>query len=144
MVFQNYIHRPLFIIRFIVINVQIGRVHKHGGKTSMIKSMPCPIILNDILFNEIDTCQNNNNLMFAQISTQHSFTCATIILGERKWDLVCDIQMLLNFYHPCMAGFLQIIHPMGVMGVKDLCDLFNVHFHNVFHNLIFYTCVFLF
>jgi hypothetical protein len=37
-----------FIIRFIVINVQIGRVRKHGNKTFTIRSIPCPTILNDI------------------------------------------------------------------------------------------------
>ncbi len=38
----------LFIIRFIIKNVQIGRVCKYGGKTSTIRSIPCPTILNDI------------------------------------------------------------------------------------------------
>ncbi len=36
----------LLIIRFIVINVQIGSVRKHGNKTSTIRSIPCPTILN--------------------------------------------------------------------------------------------------
>jgi len=80
--FHHYTH---------VINVQIGRVCKHDNKTSMIRSIPCPTILNDILFNEICTCKKNNNLMFAQVSTQHPFTCATNILGEKKWDFVFHI-----------------------------------------------------
>jgi hypothetical protein len=118
----------LFIIRFIVINVQIGSVRKHGGKTSMIISTPCPTILSDILFNEIGTCKKNGNLMFAQVSTHHLFTCATNIFGERKWDLICHIQMLLVSYHPCMVSFIQIIYPMGDIGVRDQCGLFNVYF----------------
>ncbi len=99
----------LFIIKFIVINVQIGRVLKHGSKTFMIKSIPCPTILNDIFFSEIGTCKKNGNLMFMQVSTQRPFTCATNILGERKWDLICHIWMLLVLYNPCMASFFQII-----------------------------------
>jgi hypothetical protein len=94
------------IIRFIVINVQIGRVCKHGGKTSTIKSIPCPTILNDIFLNEIGTCKKNGDLMFTQISMQCPFTCATNILGERKWDLICHIWMLLASYDPCMASFV--------------------------------------
>ncbi len=132
----------LFIIRFIVINVQIGSVRKHGGKTSMIISTPCPTILSDILFNEIGTCKKNGNLMFAQVSTHHPFTCATNIFGERKWDLICHIQMLLVSYHPCMVSFIQIIYPMGDIGVRDQCGLFNIWFHSVFHNFIFYELAF--
>ncbi len=100
MVFQSdFIN--LFIIIFIVINVQIGKAYKHGNKTSMIRSIPCPTILNDIFFNEIGTCKKNGNLMFTQVSMQHTFTCATSILGEKKWDLICHIRMLLASYHPC-------------------------------------------
>jgi hypothetical protein len=62
----------LFIIIFIVIILQIGRVRTHGNKTSTIKSIPCPTILNDILFSEVGTCKKNGNLMFAQVSTQTS------------------------------------------------------------------------
>jgi hypothetical protein len=127
----------LFIIKFIVINVHIGKVHKHGHKTFMIRSIPFPVILNDIFFSEIDACKNNDNLMFAQFSTQHPFTCATNILGERKWDLVHHIWMLLVSYYPCMVGLVQIIYPMGDVGVKDQCVFLNVSFHNVFHNLAF-------
>jgi hypothetical protein len=81
--------------------------------------------------------------MFAQVSTQCLFTCATNILGERKWDLICHIWMLLISYHPCMVGFVWIIYLMGDMRVRDQYDLFNIRFHNVFHNLFFYkpTCV---
>ncbi len=97
----------LFIIRFIVINVQIGKVHKHGSKTSTIISILCPTILNDIFFSEIDIYKKNNNLMFTQVSTQCPFMCATIILLYlAKWDLVCHIWMLLALYHPCMANFV--------------------------------------
>jgi len=128
----------LFIIKFIVINVQIGRVRKHSNITSTIISIPCPTILNDIFFSEIDTCKNNNNLMFAQVSMQCPFPRATSILSERKWDLVCHIWMLLVSYHPCMASFIWIIYSMGDMSVKDQCGLLNVHFYDVFHNLIFY------
>ncbi len=129
-IFINFI-----IIRFIVINVQIGKVHKHGGKTVMIRSIPYPTILNDIFFNEISTCKKNDNLMFAQVSTQHPFICVTNIFVERKWDLVCHIHMLA-LYHPCMAGIVRIIYLMGDIGVKDRCHLLNMCFHNVFHNLI--------
>ncbi len=132
----------LFIIRFVVINVQLSRVCKQGNKTSMIKSIPHPIILNDIFFNEINTCKKNDNLMFTQVSTQCPFTCATNILGEKKWDLVCYIWMLLTSYHPCMSSFVQIIFPMGDMGVKYQCGLLNVRFHNVLHNLTFDKPVF--
>jgi len=81
--------------------------------------------------------------MFAQVSMQRPFTCATSILGESKWDLVCHIRMLLISYNPYMDGFVWIIYLMGDMDVRDQCHLFNVHFHNVFHNLIFYklACV---
>jgi hypothetical protein len=82
-------------------------------------------------------------LMFTQVSTQRPFTCATSIFGERKWDLICHIQMLLALYNPCMASCFLIIYPMGDIGVKDQCGLFNVRFHNVFHNFIFYELVFL-
>ncbi len=133
----------LFIIKFIVINVQIGRVCKHGNTTFMIRSIPCPTILNDIFFSEIGTCKKNGSLMFTQVSIQRPFTCATNILGERKWDLICHIRMLLALYNPCMASFFLIIYPMGDIGVKDQCGLFNARFHNVFHNLIFYELVFL-
>jgi len=96
-----------------------------------------------IYFNEVGTCKKNGNLMFAQVSTQCLFTCATNILGERKWDLICHIWMLLISYHPCMVGFVWIIYFMGDMHVRDQYDLFNICFHNVFHNLFFYepTCV---
>jgi len=42
-----------------------------------------------------------------------------------------------------MVGFVSIIYLMGDMDVRDQCGLFNVPFHNVFHNLIFYkpACV---
>jgi len=137
--FFKMIFISLFIIRFIVINVQIGKVRK----SSTIRSIPCTIILNDIFFSEIDTCKKNGNLMFTQVSMQHPFTCATIIFGERKWDLICHIRMLLVSYHPCMANFVQIIYPMGDIGVRDQCGLFNACFHNAFHNLIFYEPAFL-
>jgi hypothetical protein len=81
--------------------------------------------------------------MFTQISTQCPFTCATNIFGERKWDLICHILMLLALYHPCMVNFVRIIYPMGDIGVRDQCGLLNVRFHNVFHKLIFYELVFL-
>ncbi len=55
--FFKVIFIDFIIIRFIIINVQIGRVRKHGNKTSMIICIPCPAILNDILFNEIGTCK---------------------------------------------------------------------------------------
>jgi len=76
--------------------------------------------------------------MFTQISTQCPFTCVINILGERKWELICHIQMLLASYHPCMANFFQIIYAMGDIGVKDQCGLLNARFHNAFHNLISY------
>ncbi len=81
--------------------------------------------------------------MFAQVSTQCLFTCATNILGERKWDLICHIWMLLISYHPCMVGFVWIIYLVGDMCVRDQYDPFNIRFRNVFHNLFFYkpTCV---
>ncbi len=119
--FFRVIFIGLFIIRFIIINVQIGKVRKHGGKTSTIISIPCPTILNDIFFNEINTCKKNNNLMFAQFSMQCPFICATNIFGERKWDLLRHIWMLLASYHPCMASFIRIIYPMGDIGVRDQC-----------------------
>jgi len=96
-----------------------------------------------IFFSEIDTCKKNGNLMFTQVSTQRPFTCATSILGERKWDFICHIRMLLASYHPCMANFVQIIYPMGDIGVRDQCGLLTAHFHNTFHNFIFYEPVFL-
>ncbi len=86
--------------------MQLSRIRKHGDKTFMIKSIPCPKILNDIFFTETSTFKKNDNLMFAYISVQHLFTCATNIFGERKWDLICHIWMLLALYHPCMASFL--------------------------------------
>jgi len=126
----------LFIIKFIVINVQIGRVCKYGSKTSTIKSILCLTILNDFFYNEIGTYKKNN-LMFAQLSMQYPLTCTTNILGERKWDLVCHIWTLLASYHPCMVGYIWIIYPMGDIGVRDQCGLFNIHLHNVFYNFIF-------
>jgi hypothetical protein len=132
----------LFIIRFIFINVQIGRVHKHGNKTSTIRSIPCPTILNDIFFSEIGTCKKNGNLMFTQESTQCPFTCATNILGEIKWDLICHIRMLLALYHPCMAIFIWIFNPMGDIDVRGSMWPLNDRFHNVFHNLISYEPTF--
>ncbi len=87
----------------------------------MIRSIPCPIILNDIFLSEIGTCKKNGSLMFMQVSTQRPFTCATSIFGERKWDLICHIRMLLALYNPCMASFFLIIYPMGDIGVKDQC-----------------------
>jgi len=135
--FFKMIFIDLFIIRFIVINVQIGKVNKHGNKTSTIRSILCPTILNDIFFNEISTCKKNGNLMFIEISTQCPFTYAISILGERKWDLICHIRMLFDSYHPCMAIFVRIIYPMGGIGVRDQCGLLNVCFYNAFHNLIF-------
>jgi len=58
--------------------------------------MPCPIILNNIILGEIDTYKKNNNLVFAQVFTQHPFTCATTIFGERKQNLVCHIWTLFH------------------------------------------------
>ncbi len=55
--------------------------------------------------------------MFAQIFTQRPFTSTTNIVGEGKWDFICHIRMLLVLYHPCMTGFIQIIYPIGDMGV---------------------------
>ncbi len=140
--FFKVIFIGLFIIKFIVINVQIGMVHKHGSKTSTIRSIPCPTILNDIFFSGISTCKKNWNLMFVEVSTQHPFTCVTSILGEKKWDLICHIQMLLASYHQCMASFVRIIYPMGDIGAKDRCGLLNACFHNAFHNFIFYEPAF--
>jgi hypothetical protein len=99
--------------------------------------------LNDIFFSEIGTCKKNNNLMFAQVSMQCLFTCATNILSERKWDLVCHIRMLLALYHPHIAGFIWIVYPVGDMGVRDQCGFFNACFHNLFHNLVIYKPTFL-
>jgi hypothetical protein len=79
--------------------------------------------LNDIFFSEIGTCKKNGNLMFTQVSMQCQFACATSILGERKWDLICDIWVLLASYHPCMASSVRIIYPMGDIGVRDQCGL---------------------
>jgi hypothetical protein len=41
-----------------------------------------------------------------------------------------------------MASFVQIMYPMGDIGARDQCGLLNAHFHNVFHNLIFYEPTF--
>jgi hypothetical protein len=54
----------------------------------MIGSIPCHTILNNIVLGEIDTHDKNNNLVFAQVSMQCPFKCATNILGERKQNLV--------------------------------------------------------
>ncbi len=126
----------LLIIKFIIINVQIGRVYKHDNKPLRLDPYHVPQILNDIFFGEISTCKKNDNLLLAQIFTQRPFTCATSILGEKKWNLICHIWMLLVLYHPCMTGFIQINYPMGGMGVKDQCGLLTAHFHNVFHNFV--------
>jgi hypothetical protein len=80
--------------------------------------------------------------VYTSFFTQCPFTCVTNILREKKWDLVCHIQMLLASYHPCMANFVWIIYPMGDIVVKDQCGLFNVFFHNVLHNFIFYERMF--
>ncbi len=93
-------------------------------------------------FNEINTCKKNGNLMFTQVSMQRRFTCATSILGERKWDFICHIRMLLASYHPCMASFVRIVYPMGDICVRDQCGLLNARFHNAFHNLISYELTF--
>jgi hypothetical protein len=92
----------------------------------MIRSIPCPIILNNIILGEIDTYKKNNNLVFAQVFLQHPFTCATTVFGERKQNLVCHIWTLLIPHHPCMANFIRAIYPMGDMGVKDQCGFFNI------------------
>jgi hypothetical protein len=85
----------------------------------MIGSIPCPIILNNIILGEIGTHKKNNASVLAQVSTQHPFTCATNVLGERKHNLVCHIWTLLAPHHPCMANFIRVIYPMGDMGTKD-------------------------
>jgi hypothetical protein len=85
----------------------------------MIGSIPCPTILNNIFLGEINTYKKNNNLVFAQVSMQHLFKCATNILGERKQNLINHIMMLLTSHHPCMANFVKVIHPMGDMGLGD-------------------------
>ncbi len=103
----------------------------------MIRSIPCPTISNNISLGEINTRKMNNNLVFAQVSMQHPFKCATNIFGERKQNLVSHIWTLLTSHHPCMADFVEVIHPMGDMGVGDQCGLFNIYFHNAFHNLVF-------
>jgi hypothetical protein len=92
----------LFIIRFSVINVQIGKVRKHGTKTPTIISIPCPTILNDIFFSEIGTYKKNGNLMFTQVSTQCPFTCATNILW---WKEVGPYMSYLD-----VVGFVPSMH----------------------------------
>ncbi len=66
-------------------------------KTSTIISIPCPTILNDIFFSEINTCQKNGNFMFTQVSTQHPFTCVISIFGDRKWDLYMPYSDVVGF-----------------------------------------------
>jgi hypothetical protein len=47
-------------------------------------------------------------LMFTQVSTQCPFTCATSILGERKWDLICHSNVV--GFVPCMHGQFHSNH----------------------------------
>jgi hypothetical protein len=92
----------VFIIKLFVINMQIIKVQKHGCETSMMESIPCLTILNNIMFNEIDT-HKKNNLVHWQVSTQHPFTCVTHIFDERNtsrnWPkcnhYICDYMWLL-------------------------------------------------
>jgi hypothetical protein len=92
----------------------------------MIGSIPCPIILNNIILGEMSTHKKNNNLVLTQVSTQHPFICATNVLGERKQNLVCHIWALLAPHHPCMANVIRVIRPIGDMNAKDQCGFFNI------------------
>ncbi len=108
--FSIVIFIGLFIIIFIVINVQIGRVHKHGGRTSMIRSIPCPTILNDIFFNEISICKKNGNLMFAQVCT--SFHAMPIhMCNKHTWWK--EVRLCMSYsnvvgFVPSMYGWFRL------------------------------------
>jgi hypothetical protein len=85
----------LFIIKFIVINVQIGKVHKPSNKTSTIRSISCPTILNDIFLvrsvhvRKMATwClhkfpQNTHSHVQQKYLVRGSETVATLALGLR-------------------------------------------------------------
>jgi hypothetical protein len=132
----------LFIIIFIVINVQIGRVHNMVAKPPRLDPYHVP------QYWMIYFLMKSIHVRRMATWCLHKFPCNTHshvqqAYLERKWDLVCHIRMLLVSYHPCMASFVQITYPMGVMGVKNQCGLLNVRFHNVFHNCIFDKPMFL-
>jgi len=120
---------------------KIGKVHKHGDKTSTIRSIPYLIYW--MIFFLV-------RLLHVRITTTwclHKFPCnvhshvqqAYLVKGNGTSYVIFGCCWLRAIH---VVGSVQIIYPMGDMGVKE-CGLPNAYLHNVFHNLVFYRLTFL-
>jgi hypothetical protein len=100
----------LLFIKFIVINVQMGKVHKHGDKTFTLDPYHVPqywiifFLMRSIHVRRTTWC------LYKFPCNTHSHVQQTYLVKGN----VCHIWMLLALYHSCMASFVWIIYFIGV------------------------------
>jgi len=114
-------------------------VPKHLTQPSTMWSIPCSIVMNDILLKNVCACENDHNLVFTHVPSQCPFTCATKYLSEWEFHHVNNIGKVLALYTPSSIIFKGwLVH----MGEWNKGCLFHTSCNNGFHNLVFYETFF--
>jgi hypothetical protein len=112
----------------------ISWVRKHVTQPSMMGSIPCSTIMNDILLKNVCACDNEHNLMFTHVRSQCPFTCATKYFGEWEFHRISDIGKALASYAPSSITFKGwLVH----MGERNKSCLVHISCNNGLYNLGF-------
>jgi hypothetical protein len=81
-------HDPIITTRLHII-WNMSWVHKHVTQPSIMWFIPCSIVMNDILLNNVCACENHHNLVFTHVPSQCPLTCATrywwMRISSHKW-----------------------------------------------------------
>ncbi len=86
------------------------------------------------------TCENQHNLVFTHVPSQHPFTCVTRYFSEWELHHINDVGKVLAPYVPSsitLKGWL--VH----MGEWNKGCFFYISCNNGLHNLVFYETFFL-
>jgi hypothetical protein len=97
----------LFMFKFLIFVIIIGFhiiwnmswVYKHMTKPSTMWSIPCSLVMNDILLSNVNACENDHNMVFTHVPLQCPFTCATRYFGEWEFHYINDIGSICPKLH---------------------------------------------
>jgi hypothetical protein len=140
-------HDPIITFKMFIFVINIGLhiiynmswVCKHVTQPSMMWSIPCSTIMNDILLINVYACENDHNLVFTHVPSQCPFACATKYFGEWEFHRISDVGKALAPYAPSsiiLKGWLVD------MGEWNKGRLFHTSCNNGLHNLVFYETLF--
>ncbi len=99
----------VIIIRLYII-WNMSWVCKHVTQPSMMWSIPCFTVINDILLKNVCACENDHNLVFTHVPSQCPFTCATKYFDEWEFHRVNNIGKVLAPYAPSSIFKGWLVH----------------------------------